>query len=125
MEFECKRSSTVSQDSHFQAREYNHSHSTLEYKFPMTCTVHTIRTFNLSCACAFAQLKFPRAQFALLQCSLIGVSSKRYGGGSTVLTSEEERESVRTCEILAEMGFPLTKAYVEVVVRDSQKSRPH
>ena len=124
MEFECKRSSTV---SHFQACEHNRSHSTLEYKFPMTCTVHTIRTFfeiYLSCACAFTQLKFPCVQFALLQCSLIGVSSKRYGGGSTVLTSEE-RESVMTCEILAEMGFPLTKAYVEVVVRDSQKSRPH
>ena len=46
-----------------------------------------------------------------------GVSSKRYGGASTVLTSEEEREIVLTCQILAEMGFPLTKSNVEVVVR--------
>lgn len=50
------------------------------------------------------------------------VSSKRYGGGSTVLTLDEEREIVITCQVLAEMGFPLTKAYVEVVVRDYLRS---
>ena len=49
---------------------------------------------------------------------LCRVSSKRYGGCSTVLTSSEEQEIVVTCQILAEMGFPLTKGYVEVIVRD-------
>ena len=55
--------------------------------------------------------------------SRCGVSSKRYGGGSTVLTSEEEREIVVTCQILAEMGFQLTKGDVEVVVRDYLKNQ--
>lgn len=47
-----------------------------------------------------------------------GVSNKRCRGASNVLTREEEREIVVTCQVLAEMGFPLTKAYVEVMVRD-------
>lgn len=51
-----------------------------------------------------------------------GVSSKRYGGCSTVLTLDEEREIVVTCQVLAEMGFPLTRGYVEVVVRDYLQS---
>lgn len=54
---------------------------------------------------------------------LWGVSHKRYGGSSTVLTTEEEREIVLTCQILADMGFPLTKAYVEVVVKDYLKNQ--
>ena len=39
-----------------------------------------------------------------------------------VLTRDEEREIVLTCQILAEMGFSLTKGYVEVVVRDYLKN---
>ena len=35
-----------------------------------------------------------------------------------MLTQEEEREIVVTCQVLADMGFPLTKVYVEVVVCD-------
>ena len=52
-----------------------------------------------------------------------GTSSKRYGVGPTVLTVDEEREIVVTCQVLAEMGFPLTKAYIEVVVRDYLKNQ--
>ena len=52
-----------------------------------------------------------------------GVRKKRYGGGSTILTRDEEHEIVLTCQILAEMGFPLTKDYVEVVVRDYLSSQ--
>ena len=47
-----------------------------------------------------------------------GVSSKRYGGGATILSPAEEQEIVITCQVLAKMGFPLTKDYVAVVVRD-------
>lgn len=35
-----------------------------------------------------------------------------------MLSQEEEREIVITCQVLADMGFPLTKDNVEVVVRD-------
>ena len=52
-----------------------------------------------------------------------GVRKKHYGGGSTILTRDEEHEIVLTWQILAEMGFPLTKDYVEVVVRDYLSSQ--
>ena len=45
--FEC--SSAVYRVSHFQTREYNRSHSTLEYKFHVTCTVHVQCTNMLLC----------------------------------------------------------------------------
>ena len=54
------------------------------------------------------------------------VSSKGYGGDSTVLTHKEEREIFVMCQELAEMRFPLTKAYnVEVVLRDYLRSEGH
>ena len=68
---------------------------------------------ELSLRAAAATYEIPRST---LSDHLHGVSSKRYGGGSTLLTSEEEWEIVVTCQVLAEMGFPLTKDYVEVVV---------
>ena len=36
---------------------------------------------------------------------------------------DEESKIVLTCQILAEMGFPLTKGYVEVVVTDYLKNQ--
>jgi len=54
--------------------------------------------------------------------SLKGVSSKRC---STVFTRDEERKIVLTCQILAEMGFLLTKRYFEVVVTDYLKNQNH
>ena len=38
---------------------------------------------------------------------------------------EEERKIVLTCQVLTDMGFPLTRGYVEVVVRDYLKSQNH
>ena len=40
-----------------------------------------------------------------------------------VLTKDEECEIILTCQILAEIEFPLTKEYVEVVVRDYMKEQ--
>ena len=74
-----------------------------------------VQAKELSLRAAAATYGIPRST---LSEHLRGVRSKRYGGGSTLLTSEEEREIVVTCQVLAEMGFPLTKDYVEVVVRD-------
>ena len=39
-----------------------------------------------------------------------GISKKPYGGPSTALTYEEEREIVQSCIVLQEMGFPIDKA---------------
>ena len=78
-----------------------------------------MRENSLSLRAAAQTYGIPRST---LSEHLRGVRSKRYGGGSTVLTHDEEREIVVTCQVLSEMGFPLTKAYVKVVVRDYLKS---
>ena len=49
---------------------------------------------------------------------LSGESTKRYGGPKTVLTAAEEKEIVISCQVLQELGFPLTKDHVSVAVRD-------
>ena len=49
---------------------------------------------------------------------LSGKSSKRYGGPSTVLTAEVEKEIATSCVVLQEFGFPVTKELVGVIVRD-------
>ena len=77
--------------------------------------VEKVRSKTLSVRAATLMYGIPRST---LSEHVRGVRSKRYGGGSTVLSKEEEREVVITCQVLADMGFPLTKDYVEVVVRD-------
>ena len=49
---------------------------------------------------------------------LKGKSKKRYGGPSTVLSPSEEKEIVRSCEILQGLGFPLTRDMVGLIIRD-------
>ena len=49
---------------------------------------------------------------------LRGISTKRYGGPRTILTPTEEREIVASCQVLQELGFPLTKDHVSVAIRD-------
>lgn len=82
--------------------------------------IEKVRKKELTLRAAAVTYGIPRST---LSDHLCGVSSKRYGGGSTVLTRNEEREIVVTCQILAEMGFLLTKGYVEVVVRDYLKGQ--
>ena len=74
-----------------------------------------VRDKTLSVRAAAATYGIPRST---LSEHVRGVRSKRYGGGSTMLSQEEEREIVIMCQVLADMGFPLCKEYVEVVVRD-------
>ena len=47
-----------------------------------------------------------------------GISTKRYGGKSTVLSREEESEVLLTCISLQELGFGLTRATVGRVIKD-------
>ena len=47
-----------------------------------------------------------------------GKSTKIGVGGPTVMTPREEQEIVLTCQVLADMGFGLTKELIEVVVLD-------
>ena len=70
---------------------------------------------ELTLRAAAATYGIPRSTFSE---HVNRVRRKRYGGDSTILTHCEEREIVLTCQILVEMGFPLTKDYVEVIARD-------
>ena len=45
-----------------------------------------------------------------------GKSKKRYGGPSTVFTADEEKEIERVCQVMQEMGFPLSKEFVSVAL---------
>ena len=82
--------------------------------------VEKVQSKELTLRAAAATYGIPRST---LSEHVRGVRRKRYGGGSTILTRCEEREIVLTCQILAEMGFPLTKDYVEVIVRDYLRSQ--
>jgi hypothetical protein len=72
--------------------------------------VQKVKSHELSLRAAALSYGIPKST---LSDHVKGVSSKRYGGCSTVLTREEEQEIVLTCQVLAEMGFPLTTGYVE------------
>ncbi|XP_065891572.1 tigger transposable element-derived protein 2-like [Dysidea avara] len=47
-----------------------------------------------------------------------GKSSKAYAGAPRGLSDEDEVEIVITCQVLAEMGFPLNVYYVGTVIKD-------
>ena len=64
-----------------------------------------------------ATIKYSLPQTTLSD-HLTGKSTKRYGGAPTVLSPEEEHEIVITCHVLADMGFPLNKDYVSLIIRD-------
>ena len=49
---------------------------------------------------------------------LSGKSTKRYGGPPTILTAKEEKEIERVCQVMHELGFPLTKDFVSVALRE-------
>ena len=53
-----------------------------------------------------------------LQDHVKGTSTKRYGGPHTVLTPIEEKEIATICVVMQERGFPLTRDFVSVTVRD-------
>lgn len=79
-----------------------------------------VKSHELSLRAAAIRYDIPKSTFLD---HLKGVSTKLYGGCSTVLTRDEECEIVLTCHILVEMGIPLTKGYVEVVVTDYLKNQ--
>jgi len=56
-----------------------------------------------------------------------GKSTSRCAGAPTVLSHAEESEIVIGCQVLAEMGFPLDKAYVSAIVGDylKQQGKPN
>lgn len=58
---------------------------------------------------------------------LRGKSTKRYGGGPTILTKSEEHEIVVACQTLQQFGFPMTRDIVGKIVSDYLKTtaRPH
>ena len=79
-----------------------------------------VQSGQLTLCAAGARYGIPRST---LSDHLRGVSSKRYGGPSTVLTTAEEKEVVASCQVLQELGFPLTKDHVSTALGDYLKER--
>ena len=83
---------------------YNSSHSDAENKCGFVC-MRSLSKMACKSKCRYCQKAF---QNALEACS----------GGPTALALKDEQEIVLTCQVLAEMGFGLTRQVVERVVRD-------
>ena len=75
---------------------------------------------ELSVRSAAAKYGIPKST---LQDHVQGISTKRYGGPPTVLTADEEKEVVRSCLAMQQFGFPLTRDFVKVALRDFLKAR--
>ena len=56
-----------------------------------------------------------------------GKSTRRYGGVPKAFNPTEEAEIVITCQVLAELGFPLNKDYVNAVIHEYliQEGKPN
>lgn len=73
---------------------------------------------DMSVRAAGARYGIPKST---LSDHLKGISKKRYGGPSTVLTPAEEKELVTSCLVMQELGFPLTKYHVSLAVMEYLK----
>ena len=74
-----------------------------------------VRSKELSAGAASRKYGIPRST---LHDHLVGKSKRRYGGHGQLLTDIEEKEIVRLCEVMQELGFPLTRDFVSVALRD-------
>ena len=73
-----------------------------------------VRSGEMSLRTASEKYGVPRTT---LSNHLRGISTKRYGGPPTVLTPAEEIEIVASCQVLQEIGFPLTKDHVSAAIK--------
>ena len=69
----------------------------------------------LSLCGAAAKYGVPRSS---LHDHLTGKSTKRFGGPQLALPCEIEKEVVESCYALQELGFPMTKEMVGVIIHD-------
>lgn len=69
---------------------------------------------------AAARFNIPRST---LHDHISGKHTRVHSGAPTVLTAEEEKEIERACVVLQDMGFPLTREFVAVAIRDFLKVR--
>lgn len=90
----------------------------------LNVAVHRVKAKDLSLRQAAILYGIPRST---LSDHVTGKSTKRYGGVSKALSSTEENEIVITCQVLAELGFPMNVDYVNAVVIDylKQEGKPN
>ena len=71
--------------------------------------------------------EYPRCCITLsstLHDHVSGKSSRIHSGAPTVLSADEEKEIVTSCEVMQELGFPMTKEFVSVALRDYLRDKP-
>ena len=49
---------------------------------------------------------------------LVGKSKRRYGGQGHIFTPTEEKEIVRICQVMQELGFALTRDFVSLFLKE-------
>ncbi len=81
----------------------------------LDAAMKAVQSGQMSVRAAGLRFSIPKST---LQDHLKGTSTKRYGGPQTILTTSEEKEIVTSCIVMQEMGFPLTRDFVSVCVRD-------
>ena len=74
-----------------------------------------VKSKQLSASAAARKYGIPPST---LRDHLSGKSTKRYGGPPIILTAKEEKEIERVCQVMHELGFPLTKDFVSVALRE-------
>ena len=80
----------------------------------LKATREDIQRNGLSLRQAVIKYSIPQS---ILSDHLTDKSTKRYGSAPTVLSPEEKHKIVITCHVLADMGFPLNKDYVSLIIR--------
>ena len=81
----------------------------------IVAAMKAVQSKELSIRAAGAKFGIPSST---LHDHLRGTSTKRYGGAPTILTANEEKEIVTSCLVMQESGFPLTREFVSMALRD-------
>ena len=81
----------------------------------MVAAMKAVQSKELSIRAAGAKFGIPSST---LHDHLRGTSTKRYDGAPTILTANEEKEIVTSCLVMQELGFPLTREFVSMALRD-------
>ena len=81
----------------------------------LLAAMKAVRSKQLNAATASKKFGIPPST---LSDHLSGKSSRRYGGAGTVLTTEEEKEVERACQVMQQLAFPLTKEFVSMALHD-------
>lgn len=81
----------------------------------LQAAMDAVKSKRLSAASSACRYGIPAST---LHDHLVGKSKRLYGGRGGLFTPIEEKEIERLCQVMQELGFPLTRDFVSVALRD-------